>query len=213
MTAHHKNEYQKILGYSFLVLVFAAVVSVIYLFQASKYPFGNPQSNNQPQKVSYNNEQYKFTFEYNKAYTLNQSGTEPNYLNPGGKNLVSVSLPKEKFEKTNLGSAWINVSVRDDATVAQCQNYVTSANRTKKMTQTFELDSGKYFADTFKGVAAGTVYDTNIYHILRGQTCYEITETVGIANIGNFEPGSVTEVVEADVWNLLNIVFGSLKFN
>src|SRR5258708_10636468 len=80
------------------------------------------------------------------------------------------------------------------------------------MTKSITLNSRQFFTDEFSGAAAGTKYDTKIYRILRDSTCYEINLTAGIANIGNFEQGAVTEITLADVMPRLEAIAGTFNF-
>jgi hypothetical protein len=211
MSHKTKNNYHQVLGISFIVVVFATVVSLVYLWQVIRAPITHPNYNIQSQKVKYHDTAYNFDLKYPKSYVLDTDGTQQNYFRTGAKTIASISVPQTVFPKTNFGSAQITFAAKEKSTTAACQTYF-DGNTVKKMTKTVVLEKNKYFTDSFKEGAAGTTYETKIYHLLHNDVCFEASVTVGIANIGNYEPGSVSAVVEADIWNTLSCVLVSFKF-
>jgi hypothetical protein len=208
-----KNNFQQILGVSFLVLVFAAIVSVVYWWQSSHGFNMQPTYHPSQQKITYHNPQYNFDLTYPKSYTIDDTGSQENYFKSGGKTLTTISIPRETFPNTNLTEANITWAVKEKSTAKDCAIYVTSGGETKTMKNTVKLESYTYYTADFTGAAAGTAYQTKIYRALSHGTCYEANLTVGIANIGNYPPGTVSEVTEADVWNSLSCILVSFKLN
>ncbi len=202
----------KTLGIIFLVVLFAAVVSVIYYWQVANQPALTMPSNDEPQKVTYNNQQYNFEVKYYKTFPLDTSGIQTNYFDKSGVTLASISIPRGRYDTTNFSSAQVTFASKPNTTESDCQTY-TSGVGSKKLAKTAVLDAGTFYMDEMVGAAAGTTYTTKIYRILRDSGCFEANLTVGISNIGNYEPGSVMEVNEEDVWNELSAVLASLKFN
>src|SRR5258708_2118728 len=208
----------KFLGKVFLLMVFAAVVSVGYYVQVLKqplpfFPTHIPQPpKNEASTFTYKNDQNLFEVKYSKLYQLSTQNFQPNYFKTGGQSLASISIPQSAYPKTNFGSASTGFAVKEKSTAVDCSTYITSASTTKKMTKSITLNSRQFFTDEFSGAAAGTKYDTKLYRILRDSTCYEINLTAGIANIGNFEQGAVTELTLADVMPRLEAIAGTFNF-
>lgn len=213
MTLKPQNNYQKVLGVSFLILVFATIVSLVYLWQAKSNSFFRPHYKIESQKVTYHNTQYNFDVPYFKSYNLDTSGRQPNYFKSGGTTLTSISIPKETFPDTNYNSGQITYAVKEKTTLADCQTYITGADTSKKMSQTVTLGDQKYYVGSFTGAAAGTNHHSMIYRLLKDGNCYEANITVGISSIENYEPGAVTAVVVADIWNDLSTMLVNTKFN
>lgn len=206
----------RFLGKLFLFLVFAAVVSGVYYFEVLNKPLPNffptPNSNNQSTTSLYRNQQYLFEVEYSKQYTLSTEDLSPNYFRTGGVSVASISIPSSIYPNTNFGSATASIAVKEDSTEVDCSTYVTSANASKRITTTDTVNGKKFFVDQFTGAAAGTKYDTKLYRILRDTTCYEWNLTVGIGNIGNFEPGAVTEVTLEQIMPRLDAIVSRFNF-
>jgi hypothetical protein len=209
-----KNNYHKMLGLVFVVLVFAAVVCLLYLWQVSRIEIsGFPTNLEHEKKITYANQDYGLQFEYSNRYQLDTSGAQPNYFSSGGKSIVSVSIPASAYPQTNFGSAKVTIAAKDESTQNECRTYMTGAGTTKRIGSTLKIESGTYYMDSFMGAAAGTAYRTEVYRVLQDKRCFEVNLTVGIASIGNFEQGSVEKVVEADVWNALYVILVNLKLN
>lgn len=194
----------KLLGYIFIFAIFAATVSTIYyLLVSSSVPDGFFPSFHQAQKSqTYKNTQYGFQFSYAKAYELDPSGSQANFFKNEAKSLVSVSVPQSLYPKTNFGSANLGVAVQQKSVESSCL----------KASETEEINGTLFHRSEVDGAAAGTHYQTKIYRVFRNPDCFEVSLTVGIANIGNFEPGAVLEVDENDIWNKLDQLLKTFKF-
>ncbi len=208
-----KNNFQKVLGIAFLVVVFAAIVSVIYWWQTNRGFNMQPTYHPGQQKTTYHNEQYNFDLSYPKSYSIDNSGSQENYFKTGGRTLTTISIPKDTFPNTNLTEANITYAVKEKSSVKDCAIYMTGGGETKTMKSTVKLEGYTYYTADFTGAAAGTAYHTKIYRALHNGVCFEANLTVGIANIGNYPPGTVSEVTEADVWNTLSSILLSFKLN
>ncbi len=207
-----KNNYQKVLGVTFLVLVFATILSLLYLWQVYRNPGVRPSYNIVSQKVTYHNDRYNFDVPYFKSYQLDTTGTQSNYFKSDGVTLASISIPKEIFPNTNYSSGQITYAVKEKTSLADCQTYVTGSG-TKRITKTLALGDNTYYVDSFMGAAAGTRHSSMIYRLHKDGNCYGVNITVGISSIQNYEPGTVSEVVEADAWNYLSSILAKTKIN
>jgi hypothetical protein len=206
----------KFLGKIFLFLVFAAVVSVIYYWQVLKQPLpffpSAPEAIPESTTNIYKNDLYKFQFEYDKKYIQNSEDYQANYFKQNGVVLTTISIPSSIYPKTNFGTGTATFSIKNEASQNDCQSYVTGANTTKKMAKTTNLGPNKFYIDQFSGAAAGTRYDTVLYRILKDEVCYEINLTVGLGNIGNYEPGAVSEITKEEVLERLDNIAKTFRF-
>ncbi len=201
-----------LLGYVFLILVTAAILSVIYYWQISEQ---NPVEIPQHQKSevqTYTNSDYGFEVKYDKQYILSTSGDQENYFRTNGKTLATIALPQNSYPNTNFGSADATFAVRENTSESDCALYMYSAGSALTMKETMTINGNKAYHAEFDGAAAGTRYATQVYHLSRNNTCFEINLTAGIANIGNYESGTAIEVNETEVWNKLDVILNTFKF-
>lgn len=192
----HKDLGYEFLGFTFLGLVFAAALAAVYYLPQPKsasdvetqsLPVSEP-----PKTLSYQNDDYGFKFDYDKDYTLSTSGQEPNFFQFDAKTVVSVAIPLRSYPDTNFGSARATIAVQTDSVQSACER--------------------KRDMEGLDGAAAGTRYKTRVFRDFNNDNCYEISFTVGIANIQNYEPGMVTAVDETDVWNKIMAVMSNFEF-
>lgn len=205
----------KVLGYIFIVLVFAATVSLLYYQQVvqSIPDYTLPPVHTANLKI-YTNNQYGFSASYDKGYVLDTLGGQQNYFKTGGTTLTDISIPSNLYPNTNLGSADVSFAVMKNSVGVDCQSYITGAALPGQMIKTQTISGNIFYTAEFSGAAAGTKYDTQLYRIRHNGTCYEINLTIGIANINNFDPsGGVTAVDENDVWNRLGQILQTFKFS
>jgi hypothetical protein len=189
MKKKNNHHYYYALSLAVLIVVIAAV------YYSSKSSRNNDEGIVHEVKASetlnYQNAEYGFAFDYDKDYTLSTSGEEPNFFQFEGKTLASVSMPQSEYPDTNLGSARATVAVQTESTKSVCEQK-----------RDMNLESA----------AAGTRYKTRVFRVFGNGNCYEISFTVGIANIENYEPGAVREVDERDVWNKIMGVMNTFNF-
>jgi hypothetical protein len=197
---------EKILGYTLIFFVFAAVVSILYYEQTKQtlpdlIPAIIHKSDTSGAKT-FTSAQYGFEFNYDKNYVFDQSSTQTNFFVHPAVTLVSVSIPQNSYPKTNFGSANFTIATQRQSQASSCE----AAAKTQ------EVNGINFHESEETQGAAGTTYKTKIYRTFYNDICYEASLTAGIANIGNYDPGSVTAVNETDVWNKLQAVFDTFKF-
>lgn len=193
----------KLLGVLFVVLAGAAAVSLIYYWQMAHLQ--TPDSLiHMPGKSwkTYTNTEFGFQLSYDKDYAFDTSGNQANFFKNPGKSLVSASIPQSFYPKTNFGSADLTVAVQLKSVESSCSAAAKTA----------EVNGTTFHVSEEDGAAAGTHYQTKIYRVFRNQNCFEVSLTIGIANIGNFEPGAVSEVDANDVWGRLDQMLKTFKF-
>lgn len=195
----------KALGYIFIVAILAATVSLLYYQQIvqtiSDYTL--LPVHREPTTKTYQNAEYGFQFNYDKNYEIDISGNQANFFKHTAKSLVSSSIPQSLYPKTNFGSANLTVAVQPQSQESSC---TVSTDKTE------EINGILFHKSENAGAAAGTRYQTKIYRVFHNQDCFEVSLTIGVANIGNYTPGAVTEVNQDEVWGKLMQIFSTFKF-
>jgi|GEM_PF-3366836 len=156
---------------------------------------------------------FKITPDFSTENELEGGIAEQAYFpKPGWKTADSVALNETTFNGTNFGSGIMTVAVHPKITTqAECNTY-DAGSGVKQLTTTQNINNVTFHTGSFTGAAAGTKYDTKLYHVLHNGMCYEINATVGISNIGNYEPGTIKEVNEDDVWKKFDEVINTFTF-
>ena len=145
----------KILGYVFITAVVASIVSVGYYWQVSNQPISEfffPQIKQGQKAEPYTNTEFGFQFNYDKKYKLDVSGSQANFFKHEAKSLVSASIPKSFYPKTNFGSANLTVAIQPHSQKSSCS---VSA-------KTVEVNGTTFHVSEQDGAAAGTHYQTKI---------------------------------------------------
>ncbi len=156
----------------------------------------------------YSNGTYGFTFQYPQDLSF----VTPNYATLQDK-IVELSIPHDAYPKTNFGDAAFSVSASYEKTLADCLKASPPENSDGFKTQT-TINGTTYYMTKGSGAGAGNRYNTTAYRTFKGtQTCIEINETIHTASIGNFTPGSVTEVDSAAIQTRLDNILNTFKFN
>ena len=194
-------------------MVFAAVISMVYYWQVIHEPTVQIPSKIVSTNNLYKNDEYQFEVRYNKQYQLNTESDQAHYFKTGGTVLASISIPRSVYPNTNFASAAVTFAAKSKSTEADCQTYVTSANATKKMTESHTLNRTIFYTADFGGAALGTQYKTKLYRTWRNPSCFEINLTVGISNIQNYDPASgITEVAFDDIFLKLEAIANTFNF-
>ncbi|OGE83177.1 MAG: hypothetical protein A3B10_01555 [Candidatus Doudnabacteria bacterium RIFCSPLOWO2_01_FULL_44_21] len=202
----------KILGFAFLIVALAAVISLIYYVEVSNQKPLEPLNHKRLEVRTYTNDLFGFEVKYDRAYALSTAADLENYFRTKGQTLATIAMRYNSYPNTNFGSAQATFAVREGTAAENCIYYVTGANTSSEMTEKISINGKEAFTAEFTGAAAGTKYTTRLYHIPHNNTCYEISLTTGIANIGNYEQGTVMELNEADIWQRLGAVVNTFKF-
>lgn len=196
----------KVLGYTFIVLALAAAVSVLYYVEMRDGTMDAPMLpiHHEPEESlsTYQNSEFGFLVSYDKNYSLDDSEKGPNYFRNPGQTAVSISIPKTVYPDTNFGSATATVAIQADSSQSACE----------RATLTKVINGATFHESEIDGAAAGTKYQTRIFRTFAEDNCYEISLTLGVANIDNFEPGVVIEVNEDDAWTRMMAVIETFKF-
>jgi len=155
---------------------------------------------------TYNNSAYNFQFDYPTAFTF----TDANYANLENK-IVQVQIPSSTYPKTNFGDAAFTVSESAPKTLADCLT-INAPEGGTAFTDSTTINGIKFYSTRGQGAGAGNFYATKIYRTFLSPQCFEIVETVHTGNIGNYEPGTVTEVDQKPIWADLDTILATFKF-
>lgn len=155
---------------------------------------------------TYKNSAYKFQFDYDKDFSF----VNANYANLEEK-IVQVELPGSIFPKTNLSNAGFAVSMSTSKNEKECLT-VNLPEGVEAFTKKTTINGQEFFTANGNGAGAGNFYESKNYRAFVGTSCFEINETIHTANIGNFDPGTVTEVDKDAVWKKLDAITASFKF-
>jgi len=191
------------------LLLIAAGIALIAASCNKSAPGDNTNQNppeNTEQNSTYSYAPYGFEFNYGADWQF----TSPAYANLEEK-IVQVQLPQSTYPGTNFGDAAFTVSAGTAATLDECLQ-LNSAD-TAGFNTVQEINGTTYTKAETSEAAAGNLYESRIFRTLRGNTCIEVLQTIHTGNIGNYEPGTVTQVNKDTVWEELNKVLATFKFN
>lgn len=156
---------------------------------------------------NYTSTQYNFSFAYSPQF----SSARPSYGNLK-QQVVQYELNKKPYTKTNLSDAAFTVSTEKSVNSEECYNANLPGGKPKSAPKTRIIDGVTFREYSTQGAAAGNLYEGKIFRIYRDQLCYELVETIHTTNIGNYEPGTVTEVDSASIWKQLDGLLESFSF-
>jgi hypothetical protein len=77
---------------------------------------------------------------------------------------------------------------------------------------TVTINGVKFYWTNGTGAGAGNLYDSKIYRNFTSPNCLEFSVTIYTSNIGNYPPGTVTEVDKAPIWKKLDDILKTVKF-
>jgi|GEM_PF-4806373 len=164
------------------------------------------QSTSNGSTQTYNNSAYNFTFDYPTEFSF----VDPNYANLDQK-IVQIQLASKDYPKTNLGDAAFTVSEATTKTEKECLT-LNLPEGSDGFKDTKTINGVNFFTTTGAGAGAGNLYDMKTYRTFVSPTCYELNETIHTAQIGNFDPGTVTEVNKDEIWAKLEGILATFKF-
>ena len=127
--------------------------------------------------------------------------------------LLTVLLDRAGYDHTNLAGAWITVAVTP-STPEDCQ---TTFNGTDLTT----LGISHAFNDVLWSEsangwvaegAAGTIFQSKIFHTFNVEQCYEAVLHIATTNIYNYDPGTVVAVDENALRTQLQEILRTFQF-
>jgi len=157
---------------------------------------------------TYKNTTYNFSFLYPNGF----SSVPVTYANLGTQ-IVQVQLDSAAYPKTNFVDAAFTVSTATANSEKNClsMNQPEGSNGFKTSKT---INGVKFYQTNGQGAGAGNFYETRTYRTFRSPNkCFELNTTIHTANIANFKPGTVTEVDKKPIWDKLESIVSTFKFN
>lgn len=121
--------------------------------------------------------------------------------------LLALSTPENFRPGTNLVDGILTLST---GAASGCYRGINDPSRS--LTEQEKIGGVVFYKDTMVGAAAGNTYDSQIYRTVQNSRCYEAVLTVHTGNIGNYEPGTVSEVDKIDIFVALRKVLENISF-
>jgi len=133
-----------------------------------------------------------------------RSGDQAGGGNFIGEPHVSFNFPEDAFDqqKTNFAGASVLVSVATATSSSAC--YQDPQDPSKALGDTESINNIPFRVGTAGDAGAGNFYESRIYRTLFNTNCYELAAIVHTTNVGNYEPGTVTEFDKAQAWGVLD---------
>jgi len=131
-----------------------------------------------------------------------------------GQARVSISFPADayKAQKTNFAGgsviATVDVGV---GSIDACLN--ASQDPQLRFDRTETLNGIVFHLANAGGAGAGNFYDSHLYRAVYGGNCYELVAQLHTTNVGNYEPGTVTEFDATQAWPILEGIVRSVAFS
>lgn len=147
---------------------------------------------------------YNFEFKYSDDFVFGS----PQY---GGldEKIVELMISGSAYPATNFGDAAFTVSANYPKKPEDCFNPIIQ----RVSDEGEEVINGINFTKwTEIGAAAGNHYEERVYRTMHESLCLELRETMHTTNIGNYDPGTVTEIDEKPIWDILEAVASSFRF-
>lgn len=127
---------------------------------------------------------------------------------------TSFVLNEQPYEGTNLFGAWVNLSsyqrLNDNDAAASCEK-VRYGDSTKDLEEQVIINDQTWYTGTVQEAAAGTAFKTKVYHAVHEGKCAELLANIAVGNIGNWDPGAITEVDEEAVFAKLETMITTTK--
>lgn len=139
----------------------------------------------------------RFSVKYPEGYTVSTSSN--NGLFDKG---VSFIVPIALTQGTNLST---DSRIYIEAMAIASSTCATSSQKT------VSFGENTYQTITYLEAGAGNLYETSVYSIAKGPTCYEISQFIHSGNIANYVPGAVKAFDRAVLDTGLRKVLESFK--
>ena len=162
-----------------------------------------------PVLQTYRYQPYGFEFKYPADWVFNDPS---GYANLQDK-IVQVELSKDAYPKTNFDDAAFTVSAQFAPTLAACLAFPANATGNAGFKATQVINGIIFYTAQGNGAGAGNFYESHDFRTLHGGICIEIDETLHTSNIANFDPGTVTEVNHDQIFQRLDQLLMTFKFN
>lgn len=167
------------------------------------------QQQQQPQQKdtqTYQNATYNFRFDYPTEFKF----VDPTYGRLKDQ-VVQIILGKQNYTGTNFSDAAFTVSRSNVQNKNECLS-TANLESGSGFTETETINGVTFYKAETRGAATGNLYDSRLYRTYQNNVCFELAETIHTTNVGNYPPGTVTEVNKDPIWNNLHTITSSFKF-
>jgi len=201
--------------------------------QAAAKPVHKKVVHKAPVMLAYTDKTSGVSFQYPRKYSLKtgdaadqlvSSAPVPmDFIQPGGVAVAAVAVPETVYPKSDLGTAFFEVSVNKTLTVEQCGEFLetkaaspvetgtpaettapSAAQPAKLMIGDMELQSAETLA------SQGTREEASkYYHVFENGACYEFALKVSTFGIEN--QGGATHVDRGEVFKRLEKILATVK--
>lgn len=193
------------------IVVVAAVVALAWMFRGSFMDLFAPAPEpapvaQEPAAKTYATSTGGYSFEYPAAYALNEA-----YVYPFGetKSISGVAVSAPAMAGTNLSQARLSVEQLPRAATCTADIFILDDVAASALT-----DNGtQYSFATTSGAGAGNVYEESVYALPGSSPCTAVRYYIHSTNVGNAEPGTVTEFDRAKLLAELDQIRRSLKLH
>jgi hypothetical protein len=196
--------------------------------QASAKPAHKKIVRRAPATVTYADKTFGVSFQYPRKYSLKTGdsadqlvSSDPvpmDFVQPGGIAVAAVAVPESDYPKSDLASAFFNVSVNKALTAEQCGKFSETkpvapvdpeapvmAQPSKLMIGDMELQSSETLA------SQGTREEASkYYHVFENGTCYEFALKVATTGV---ETEDGKHVDSKEVFQRLERILATVKIN
>lgn len=147
---------------------------------------------------------WEYFISYPRDFTVDETASGTSFMDVHS---INIAFPDDAFsdERTNFGGAWIAIDYDHTVPSAAC---LTVPNPSGTIT----LGNTTFTVGTQSEGAAGSAYDSTIYRAMVHDVCVEIVTTLRTSNIGNYDPGTVTEFDTAKTDVIFAAILETLTF-
>jgi hypothetical protein len=197
--------------------------------QAAAKPAPKKVVRKAPATVTYADKTSGVSFQYPRKYALKTGdaadelvSSDPvpmDFVQPGGVAVAAVAVPESAYPKSDLASAFFNVSVNKALTAEQCGEFPevkpaapvdpavpAAAQPSKLMIGDMELQSSETLASQGTGEEA-----SKYYHVFENGACYEFA--LKVATTGVETEGGGKHVDREEVFQRLEKILATVKIN
>jgi hypothetical protein len=171
-------------------------------------------------QATYTNPRYGISFAYPKAYDIKEGdlgggdwelgylGSIPmEFVAPGGVRVVTVKIPKDAYPGTDLGIAFVTVSLNEYLTQEECEQFPDDVSGIGKPV------TKKIGGIVFHGIVQGEggmshEFAATYYHGFTRGRCYELGEGVATSGYGSVD--GMNKVDETKLFAILDKIVGGV---
>ncbi len=171
-----------------------------------------------PSTVKYSDQTHGVSFRYPWQYSLkigdgiDSESVPMDFVQPGGEPAVSVDVPKSFYPDTDLASAFFRVSVNQNLTQEECNQFASLQPSDKDAVQPSKLNLGGLELQEIEDISGDDPgqADTKYYHLFQNGACYEFA--IGLSTQANNADESMP-VNREKVFRRLETILASVKIN